>query len=386
MRTIITNHNPLAAGFEPAKSGKTKKSSGPIWIAPQGHFEQPAVFAYRLKFSLADFTITRIHVNADERYELWLDGQRLGRGPERGTPAAWFYETYDLTLSTGNDVLVARVWQLGKLAPMAQESVAVGFLLVAEGPHASLLSTGQASWEVKQVDGYSFELPDLKVYMVVGPNQCTNGQKYPWGIETGSGEGWEPVSNRSEDAQSITGIVGSRQLQPATLPAQLSSIHHTGKVRFATAQVEWSNPHEVFVPGEANQVKIVNEWQHLVDGQQAVQVPAYTRQQIVIDLDQYYCAYPQLLTSGGKGSSITIGWAEALYLEAEARTKGQRDEVEGRYFIALMQDVFEPDGAPHRRFESLWWRAGRYIQVLVKTSDEALTIEKICLEDGQHPF
>jgi hypothetical protein len=46
----------------------------------------------------------RIHVSADERYELWLDGVREGRGSERGDARNWFFESYDLALTRATNV------------------------------------------------------------------------------------------------------------------------------------------------------------------------------------------------------------------------------------------------------------------------------------------
>src|SRR4028119_1235314 len=81
------------------------------WVACPG---TPAggvsfVVAYRLRFTLPSPAVVRAHVSADQRYDLFLDGVRLGRGPERGDPLHWFFETYDLQLDGGDHVLVARV-------------------------------------------------------------------------------------------------------------------------------------------------------------------------------------------------------------------------------------------------------------------------------------
>lgn len=378
--------NPLEISYHPPEEEKANASNRPIWITRVKDLPVPAVLAYRLKFRVVEAVKAMIHVSADERYELWLDGQRLGRGPERSSPAAWFFETYELALAAGDHVLVARIWQLGDLAPMAQESVAPGFLLVADEPFGALLSTGRARWEVKHLEGYSFASPRQNVYMVAGPCQEINGLVYPWGIENGDGEGWEPVASRFEQHQSVTGIIGERILRPATLPAQISRSLCTGKIRFASDKSGFRNQETILVPARSSQPELVRSWQQLLDEQAPVVIPPYTSQQIIIDLEEYYCAYPRLKCSGGSGSLIKLGWAEALYLDAEATVKGQRDEVEGRYFAALMQDRIKPDGGSQRLFESLWWRAGRYIQVLVETAGESLTIEDLTLEETRYPL
>jgi hypothetical protein len=92
------------------------------------------------------------------------------------------------------------------------------------------------------------------------------------------------------------------------------------------------------------------------------------------------------VVSGGRASQITVGWAEALYEDLESRSKGQRDGVEGRTFVGPSRDVFRPDGGDLRSFDTLWWRAGRYIQLLVETADDPLTLEEIGLEETRYPL
>src|SRR5690606_30497077 len=101
--------------------------------------QTPIVAAYRLRFTLDAAARVRAHVSADERYELFLDGARIGRGSERGSPDLWFFETYDLDLAPGEHTLVAQVWSLGALGPEAQMSVRHGFLFAPEGDLGELL-------------------------------------------------------------------------------------------------------------------------------------------------------------------------------------------------------------------------------------------------------
>ncbi|MBA3707660.1 MAG: alpha-L-rhamnosidase, partial [Planctomycetes bacterium] len=113
-----------------------------VWPASWvGNAAQPAgagVTAYRLRFTCAERMTARIHVSGDERYELFLDGERIGDGPERGDLRHWLYESWDLDLPAGEHVLVARTWWLGHVgtptpAAHAQYSVCPAFLLAAEG-------------------------------------------------------------------------------------------------------------------------------------------------------------------------------------------------------------------------------------------------------------
>ena len=131
----------------------------------------------------------RIHVSADERYELFLDGVRQGRGPERGAPDTWFYESFNLDLKAGEHVLAARIWALGDLAPDAQMSSAPGFLLAAEGEWNARLSTGVAAWESKLVRGIDFHRQTGS--QLRGSRFIVDGALYPWGHEMRIGRGLE---------------------------------------------------------------------------------------------------------------------------------------------------------------------------------------------------
>ncbi len=384
---FILDHNPLAPSNAVPADFSVAHLARPAWITPRQPMSPPEVTAYRLRFDLPQEATIRVHVSADERYILYVDGQCVGRGPERGSDRAWFYETYDLNLSTGPHTLVAIVWRLAEIGPQAQVGVMGGFLLVADEPYGRLLSTNSAAWEARPVTGISFDMPGLEGQIVffVQPIQITDDAAYPWGVEKGMGQGWEPVTLRHEDISSPFGVHAVHVLQPALLPAQMATPRHAGRVRHV-ADSAWNDPQIVAVVTDAHLPSEAAAWQSLLDEARPLLIPPHTRRQIVLDLEQYVCAYPQVQLSGGNGSRITIGWAEALYVDASGTAKGQRDEVKGRTFIALCRDVIVPDGGAQRSFEPLWWRAGRYIELLIETGDQPLTLEKVSLLETRYPL
>ena len=62
---------------------------------------------------------------------------------------------------------------------------------------------------------------------------------------------------------------------------------------------------------------------------------------MLLDLENYYTAYPQLTLSGGRGSRVTVAWAEALYQVDPAgrptEHKGNRDEIIGKQIIRALK-------------------------------------------------
>jgi alpha-L-rhamnosidase len=369
------------------------------WIAhPQGD-SSPVVIAYRRIFKLTEEVTFRLHVTADERYQLYVDGVQIGRGPERGDADHWLYETYELTLGPGQHTLVARVWSLGQgertqmggdagggaggqlAAPYAQISVYHGLLVACDDAYLSLIATGVADWQAKVLPGYSFTPPGIA--WGTGARVEIDGATFAWNFHRGDGEGWESVIARHGGVTQGRMEAGpSHLLQPATLPAMIERyvtggrIRHVDDVTTATARVQSAN--DITSERDALQALFANR--------QPLQFAAHTRRRLIIDLDNYYCAYPLLVCTGGRGATVRLLWAESLFETADAseKLKGNRNDIDGKYFIGV-GDVFRPDGGAERHFETLWWAAGRYLQLTVETTDQPLELNLV-LRETRYPL
>lgn len=377
MRATITG-DPFIA-FDEGKDWITRGTWPCKWICCRGTGEAPFVTAYRRRFTLDTDATVRVHVSADERYELFLDGRRIGRGSERGDRNNWYYETYDVPISKGDHVFVARVWSFGTRAPFAQMTVYPGFIFAPEGEFMDKLGTGIAEWEAKKLGGYEFT--DPMPAWGTGAKLIVSGDSFPWGFENGDGVGWEPVDVRDPGANGfIRNEYGYVHLmKPATLPEMIEREVFVGSVRFV------SDKPDVRV-NSADDFASEHDLWNLIKSKGKITLPANTTRRIIIDLEGYYCAYPEIVTSGGKGSSIRVNWAEALYEKTEGfGIKGNRNEIEGRTFLGV-GDTFKPDGGKNRRFDTLWWMAGRYIEIVVGTTNEPLTIESFRLRETRYPL
>ena len=67
-------------------------------------------------------------------------------------------------------------------------------------------------------------------------------------------------------------------------------------------------------------------------------------------------------------------YAEAL--KDAKGNKGNRNEIEGKTIVGVT-DEFRPDGGERRRFQTLWFRTYRYVQVEIETGDEPLRIHDL---------
>src|SRR5258708_29319531 len=96
------------------------------WIscpgAPQRDY---GVYHFRKTFSLDHLSEKFVvHVSADNRYRLFVNGKPICSGPARGDLYNWYFETVNLApyLQQGTNVIAALVWNMGTYAPVAQVS------------------------------------------------------------------------------------------------------------------------------------------------------------------------------------------------------------------------------------------------------------------------
>jgi hypothetical protein len=355
------------------------------WVALADAPPAPFVAAYRLRFTLDAPATFRAHVSGDERYALYVDGQLVGRGPERGAPYRWFYESFDCALDAGEHMIVAQVWSLGERAAIATTSVRHGFLFAPEGEWTTRLGTGHADWQAARLDGYSF-LDPAPCHWRESPVQI-DGAAFPWGFERGDGDGWTPVVALHPGIGRWVDWEFHRQhlLAPAMLPPQLSQPVRGGRVRHIDAP-DSADTHLLTVESSRHLADEADAWGAWLNGTGTVTIPPHSQRRVIIDLDEYYCAYPEVVTSGGAGSQVRARWAEALHVAPVwGAHKGHRDVIEGKY-LSGRRDIFLPDGGAGRGFRPLWWQAGRYVEIYAQTADAPLTLDRLTLTETRYPL
>ena len=355
------------------------------WIACPDAGDPPYAAAYHLPFAVENAGEITIHVSADERYELFLDGERLGRGPERGDPDHWFFESYRLALEPGEHHLAARVWTLGPLRAIAQMSVQPGFLLCAEGGWQERLSTGVAAWQCKRLPGYEFAVPQQSYWR--GARISLDGSVFPWGFEQGAGDDWRPALVGEPATGRVMDLAWHdvHRLQPATLPPMLDAPLRAGRVR-CVSPIDSMDARRTPLSFADNRPDEQAAWQALLLGQAPLTIPPNSRRRVMVDMEEYYCLWPSLMVSGGRDAVIRIASAESLYLRPEAMSheKGHRDVIDGKYFVGV-GDSFQPDGG-RRRFDPHWWQAGRYWEVTVETRTDPLILHELSLRETRYPL
>ena len=348
------------------------------WIFPPGATGSGfGVFHFRRVFELeARPSSFVVHVSADNRYRLFVNGEQVSSGPQRSDLTHWRYETVDLAphLRAGRNVLAALVWNWGAERPVAQFSRQTAFLLQGNSPREAIVNSGP-EWKVLRNEGYApvpVPGPAVGGYYAAPPGEAIDARRHPWGWEqldfpeagwaaAAAGEGFRAPRTQLR-ASNPFGEAGGWQLVPRSIPPMEES-----PTRFATVR-------------RSEGVKTDGGF---IRGTSDLLVPAKTRAVLLLDQGHLTNAFTVLTTSGGAGSTVGLVYAEALK-DAQGN-KGNRHDIEGKA-IAGVRDRFQTDGGERRRFQTLWFRTYRFVQLEIETGDGALRIHDLHGIFTAYPF
>jgi alpha-L-rhamnosidase len=353
------------------------------WVThPTAPLRDPLVLHFRRSLTLEAIPASyRVRVSADNRFVLYVNGERVGDGPARGDLAHWRYELFDLAplLRVGKNLITATVWNWGVFAPVAQISDRTAFLLESEATGDEGISTPDG-WQVEIEPGrepLDRSSVDLKTYMAAGPGEEFSAAHYDW--------------NWQSDSDGSTGWVNVASPMRDVISASANKAHSSN----STADNLWgltpdTLPHMEYEPTEVGRTVRVDAAKSFTAAPalrafptSAVTIPAGTHVHILLDRKTLITAYPILAVTGGRGAQIWLTYSEALY--DEEMHKGDRDEVEDRTAHGL-KDHFLPDGGRERVFEPLWWRTWRYLDLDIQTGDRPLTLNSLQARYTAYPF
>ncbi|HLV88605.1 MAG TPA: family 78 glycoside hydrolase catalytic domain [Candidatus Sulfotelmatobacter sp.] len=346
------------------------------WIShPTAALREAGVFHFRKILELESRPERfMVHVSADNRFILFVNGQRVGEGPAHADFRHWRYESFDLApfLIAGKNMIAANVWQFGIYAPIAQISDRLAFFMEGDTKLEAAANT-DATWEVEQEEGHSFGRAissGLWQYYAAGPGERIDGTRYDW-------EWMQPNS------------ASSRWLKAA--PAMRESIFPHGSLAVSAIRggdLRWWLVRDPLPPMEFREVPSGHVVRSTLGTETSfphspLVIPANTDARVLLDAGAVLCAYPQLTVSSGRGAKIQAVYAEALYDDKQHR--GDRNEVADRVALGLT-DEFIPDGADARTFAPLWWRTWRYVEFHIHTADQPLTLSAFKTFYSAYPF
>lgn len=143
-----------------------KAPAGTFWIGSDHPFdlhEAYLVFAAELTLAAAPQSAT-LHLTADSRYRLWVNGDYVGRGPERSWPAAMAVDSRPLTLTAGRNRIRVEVYSPGYSHFAHVHRAACGLLAWADIDGQTHLATNRENWRVRRDPSWSASTPRVSIY------------------------------------------------------------------------------------------------------------------------------------------------------------------------------------------------------------------------------
>ena len=349
------------------------------WIThPSAHLKAYEVLHFRKTFPLAETSPAFIvHVSADSRYKLFVNGKMVGLGPARSDLDHWNFDTYDLApfLQKGENLIAALVWNQGEWNGFSQHSYRTAFLVQGNSTAEAVVNTDDR-WKVLKDDAYSpviFKPSDPRLfwqYYVAGALDSLQASTYPWSWEQPaySDEAWSTPLKLGNGTPAGLENGTMWTLVPRPIAFLQTTPHRFDRVRRSDSITLPPG-----FPGPSDPVVI----------------PANRHVSLLLDAKNETTGYPRFSFSGGRRSTVRIGYAETL-LDIDKHNpykwhKTDRDEIDGKKFVGVY-DVFMADGGKDRIFTPLWMRVFRYAQIDVSTGDEPLLLNDVSYDLIQYPF
>lgn len=349
-----------------------------FWITvPNAAPHEYGVYHFRKNFSLDDKPSSFvIHVSADNRYKLYVNGTLASLGPARGDIYNWNFESVDIAnyLQQGNNSIAAVVWNFGEDRQEAQISYQTAFILQGNSSREKLVNTNN-SWLCIRDSAYVPLQPQLNyVYYAAGPTEKIDYSHYPsgWELNGYKGEQWKSAQQLFNGLpKGIFFWTLGWMLTPRIIPQMELKEQRLSAIRSFTG------------------IEVKNTF---LSGHDAFTIGAHSTQSLLVDQGFLTTGYPVLKFNKGKGSTIDISYAESLFVIEPGKSdwraqnqKGNRNEVAGKRFVGLKDELIS-SGQDDQAFTSLMWRTYRYVKIDIETKDEPLTITDLYGVYEGYPF
>ena len=347
---------------------------------------QSGVFLFRRVFVLDDPLPASfiIHISADQRYDLFVNGRRVCYGPARGDLLHTRFDSVQIApyLVTGKNVLALSVmYQSRDIAPVFQQTVEAALLVQGNGNMERRLIDTPTDWKVWHDTAYSFSTRTadaLHTYCVVGGFETVHTARHPWGWETldFNDADWQAAQGIGRAAAPYEASDGETNwwLTPRTIPFMEETPQRFGRV-VRVEGVDWG---DVSAPA-------------FLQGEAPLTIPPHSHVTLLLDQTVETTAFPEIIVSGGgTGATLELAYAEALMdgrlTPWDAKRKTNRSDTGEHQILRGYADTWQLEGGQNRLLRPLWWRTFRFAQLTVQTGDDPVTIADVGSVFTAYPF
>lgn len=331
------------------------------WISnPDVAPNEYSVSLFRKTFELAtkpDAFI--INISADNKYKLYINGIWVAVGPQLGDLRHWKYETLDIApyLKAGKNIVAVEVANFGMNKFYGIISLRCALMINGFSEREKIINTDDKSWKTFHNKAYKANHPNwmYSVDIVGGfyasnPADSLNGNLYPFY--------WEKLNYNEANWKTPLWTSGINikdggfnwLLEPRTTPMQVISTERLSSI------------------ARTQNINIGNDF---IQKGASITIPKNTKCSFLVDNLTLTLGYPELITSGGRNSRITLTYAENLF--DKNLEKGNRNDIENKKIIGI-KDIYIINGGQKESYKSLWFRSFRFVQFDITTQNEDLVL------------
>lgn len=343
------------------------------WNVPRGN--PSGYFAYyrcTLEVPDKDGQLS-IHISANSRYRLWVNGRAVLSGPCKGNRFRYYYETVDVSeaLVCGKNVLAVQVLYTNPDVAVKQTDAQAGIYSVvtpagghrlavegtlknAAGTQLGTVTTGIADWRVYLEGSASLKSTKITEYLgAVCESFDFRCMPQGWKLAAFDASAWRrPVALETvalDDFMKHVGLVQRFPMKAREIPL-LYEQPCTFERELSTGQIP---PTGILETGR-------------------LVVPAGTKGELLLDAGVHVNGYPVFCFSGGRGSRVTITYMEKfVHHDVNAlKTEPGDGPMEG------LTDEVITGGGDLEIYEPFWYRTFRFIYLRFETVDEPLIVER----------
>jgi len=319
-----------------------------------------------------------IHISANSRYILYVNGHEITHGPCRGDHWHQFVDHVDIApyLQPGTNIVAAKVTSfppyetthddLSNLGHIWCMSNAAGPMLLVWGELTEYdkvdISTGRANWVCQNDTAITTNHQWTAHWM--GSMEEVDGAKLPHGWQTRTDDKWQTA-----------------------LPKWTTQPNHYGDIprlfpykRPIKPLLRISNDN--FCQGDSIFASIPSYGRE----HELPPLKPNTTQELILDTGQLTTSFVYLHCKGGMGSKIELHYAECFYQRDENDNLFKHRRNNGE--LVTIYDIYHPGGNPDivQVFSPSWLRTFRYIKMVIHTADEPLSIYPLQLIETRYPL
>ncbi len=354
-----------------------------IWARDNGQHRNVYALFRRTVANAHDARNAKVLVAADTRYQLFLNSERIGWGAPQSQPYFQYYDTHEVCLQPGENVLAVLVYHLG-----VHEQTRPGLILELLDEADQVLAATDERWKALVCDAWMRDTHYSGCNQVYPFQERFDARKFPhdWTQAGFDDSAWDPCRLLCQHTHDFWTVLQPRDIPKLVQQPRLASqvvqvdealwlearqrkdlsfcLSQSGRP-LAMARVQGVE-NLLCEDGETTLVCSTEHEQRYFDG---VYDPC-----ILLDFGQGINAFPELRLRGPAGARVIMGYAERL--------------VDGHFTNAIecpFADELVLDGQ-ERTWRPASWRAFRYLKIRVSQGYQPLTILSIKADTVNYPF